>query len=97
MAVEDAGGCKFAEFVADHVLGHQHGNEFLAVIDAEGQPHELREDVRAARPRLDNLIAPGGARLLRLLHQKAVDERTLPYRTCHFPGLRYLSRFRRKM
>src|ERR1700691_1382238 len=97
MAVEDAGGREFAEFVADHVLGHQYGNEFVAVVDAEGQPHELREDGRAARPRLDDLVAPGGARLLRFLHQKAVDERTLPYRTCPFPGLRSLSRFRRKM
>ena len=79
MAVEDAGGREFAEFVADHVLGHQHGNEFLAVIDAKGQTDELREDGLTARPCLDDLVAPGGARLLRLLHQKDVDERTLPY------------------
>src|SRR5579864_4054443 len=83
MPVEGPGRRKLAEFVADHVLGHQHRDEFVAVVDAEGQPDELREDRRAPRPRADHLVAPGAARLLRLLQQIAVDERAFPYRACH--------------
>src|SRR3954454_16402971 len=83
MAVEGAGRRELAEFVADHVLGHQHRDEFVAVIDAERQPDELREDRRAPRPGPDDLVAPGTARLLRLLQHIAVDERAFPYRACH--------------
>ena len=83
MAVEVAGRRELAEFVPDHVLGHQHRQELVAVVDAEGQADELRQDGRAARPDLDDLVAARPARLLRLLQQVAVDERTLPNRTCH--------------
>src|SRR5260370_702639 len=83
MAVEGAGRRELAQFVADHVLGHQHRNEFVAVIDAKGQADELREDRRPPRPRPDHLVAPRTARLLRLFQQIAVDERTFPYRACH--------------
>src|SRR5713101_150434 len=83
MAVEGPRRREFAELVADHVLGDQHRNEFVAVIDAERQADELREDRRAPRPRLDDLVAPGSARLLRLFQEVAVDERPLPYRACH--------------
>src|SRR5690348_687075 len=74
---------ELAELVADHVLGDQHRDELVAVVDAEGQTDELREDRRTARPRLDDLVAAGTARLLRLLEEIAVDERPLPYRACH--------------
>src|SRR5258708_14902124 len=83
MAVEGAGRREFAELVADHVLGDQHRDELVAVIDAKGQADELREDRRASRPRLDDLVAPGSARLLGLFQEGAVDERPLPYRACH--------------
>src|SRR4051812_15172490 len=86
VAVECPGRRELAEFVPDHVLGHQHRNEFVAVIDAEGQPDELREDRRAPRPCPDHLVAPRAARLLRLLQQIAVDERAFPYRACHAPS-----------
>src|SRR4051812_20643997 len=83
MAVEGAGRRELAEFVADHVLGHQHRDEFVAVVDAESQPDELREDGRPARPRPDHLVAARGARLLGLLQEIAVDEWAFPYRACH--------------
>ena len=57
VAVEGAGRRELAEFVADHVLGHQHRDEFVAVVDAEGEADELREDGRAPRPGLDDLVA----------------------------------------
>jgi hypothetical protein len=78
MAVEGAGRRELTELVTDHVLVHQHRDEFVAVVDAEGQPDKLRKDGRAARPGLDDLIAAGRARLLCLLQQIAIDERTLP-------------------
>src|SRR4051794_33780180 len=83
MAVEGAGRRELAELVADHVLGHQHRHELVAVVDAEGEADELREDGRAPGPRLDDLVAAAAARLFRLLEEVAVDERALPDRTCH--------------
>src|SRR5437763_6783876 len=86
MAIKGAGRRELAELVADHVLGHQHGDEFMAVIDAERQADELREDRRAARPGADHLVAAGAARLLGFLHQIARDKRPLPYRARHAPS-----------
>src|SRR5580765_2278322 len=74
MPVEGPGRRELAEFVADHVLGHQDRDEFMSVIDAEGQPDELRKDRRAPRPRPDHLVAPRAARLFRLRQQIAGDE-----------------------
>src|SRR5947209_16921587 len=78
MAVKGAGRRELAELVADHVLGHQHRDEFMTVVDAEGQPDELREDRRAPRPGADHFVAPRTARFLRLLQQIAVDEGAFP-------------------
>src|SRR5262249_30721099 len=50
MAVERAGRRELAELVADHLLGHQHRNVLLPVVDAERQPDELRQDGGAAAP-----------------------------------------------
>ena len=54
------------------------GNVLVAVVDAEGDADELRQDRRAARPGLDHVLAAGRARGFRLLEQIAVDERTFP-------------------
>src|SRR5512147_1210680 len=83
VAVEEARRRELAEAVADHVLGHQNRQELVAVIDAEGQADELRQDGRATRPGLDDLVAARAARRLGLLQQISVDERTLPYGACH--------------
>src|SRR5436190_22481957 len=83
MAVERAGRREFAELVADHFLAHLHRNVLVAVVDAEYQPDELRQDRRAAAPDLDHLVATSAARGFRLLEQIAVDERTFPNRTRH--------------
>ena len=78
MAVEGAGGRELAELVADHVLGDEHRNVLVAVVDAEGDADELRQDRRTARPGLDHVLAAGAARGFCLLQQIAVDERTFP-------------------
>src|SRR5688572_16629297 len=62
MAVEGARRRELAELVADHLLGHVDRDVLLAVIDAEGEPDELRQDRRAAAPDLDHLVAGRGPR-----------------------------------
>ena len=76
--VEHPGRRELAELVADHVLGHVDRNVLLAVVHAEGQADELRQDRRATAPDLDDLVASRRAHLLRLLQKVAVDERTFP-------------------
>src|SRR3989441_1047086 len=99
VAIEGPGRRELAEFVADHIFGHQHRDEFVAVIDAEGQPDELREDGRPARPGADHLVATRGARLLGFLQQIAVDKGTFPYRAGHAlsPVLAHRVDWRRRM
>src|SRR3954447_960165 len=74
---------ELAELVADHVLRDLHRDEFLPVVDPEGQADELREDRAATGPDLDDLVprrSPGG---LHLGKQVAVDKRPLPYAARH--------------
>src|SRR4030095_14782240 len=97
MAIEHARRRELPELVADHLLGHQHRNVLLAVVDAEGQPDELRQDGRAPAPDPDHLVAARRARRLRLLEQIAVNERTFPNRTRHDAVLVYFFRAWRLM
>src|SRR5258705_1065864 len=78
MAVEHARRRELAELVADHLLGDQHGNVLLPVVDAERQPDEVRQDGRAAAPDPDHLVPAGGARRFCLLEPIAVNEWALP-------------------
>src|SRR6185369_12227503 len=80
---EGAGRRELAELVTDHLLGDVHRDELLAVVDAEGEPDELRQDRRTTRPGLDHLVAHAAACLLGLLDQAALDERAFPDGTCH--------------
>src|SRR5271165_3407879 len=56
MTGESAGWREFTELVADHVLVHLHRQEFVPVVDPEGQADELRQNGRTARPDLDDLV-----------------------------------------
>ena len=58
VALELARGRELAELVPDHVLGHVHGDELLAVVDGQGVAHHLGGDGRAAGPGLDDLALP---------------------------------------
>src|SRR5580693_4969171 len=89
VAVEGPGRCEFAELVPDHVFGDQHRDEFVPVIDAEGEPDKLRKDRRPTGPGADHLVAPRPTCRLRLFEEIAVDKRPLPYRACQaFPPRR---------
>src|SRR5215471_20537072 len=94
MAVEGARRRELAELVTDHLLGHQHRDVLLAVVDPEHQADELRQDGRAPAPDLDHLVATRRARGFCLLEQIAVDERALPDRTRHDAVLVYFFFFR---
>src|SRR5271170_3227461 len=83
MAVEGPRRRKLAELVAHHFLGHHHRYVLVAVVDAEDQADELRQDRRAPAPRLDHVMPARSPRGFRLLQQIPVDERTFPYRTRH--------------
>src|SRR2546421_10879488 len=65
---------ELAEPVADHVLGHVHGNELLAVLHGQRVAHELRPDRRPPRPRLEDLLLAGAVQLLEPPIQLFADE-----------------------
>src|SRR5919112_2347643 len=69
VAVEGARRRELAELVADHLLGHVDRDVLVAVVDAERQPDELRQDGGAAAPDLGHLVAARRARGICPLHQ----------------------------
>ena len=66
---------EFAEPMADHVFGDEHRVENLAVMDVEGQPHEIGRDHRTPRPGLDRRLGLGVLGFLDFVQQMAVDKR----------------------
>src|SRR5579883_329776 len=83
MAVECPRRRELAEFVTDHLFRDYYRDVLLPVVDAEGQPDELRQDGRAPAPYLDQLVPARRTRLFGLFQQIAVDEWTLPNRSRH--------------
>src|SRR5215210_7117653 len=57
MAVEGARRRELAELVAHHLLAHVDRDMLVAVVNAEGQAYELRQDRGTAAPRLNHLAA----------------------------------------
>src|SRR5262245_43842421 len=85
VAPEDPRRRELAELVADHVLGHEHAHVLLAVVHEERLVHEVRDDRRTARPRLDRVALPRA--LLRDLREElGVDERPLLDAASHGPS-----------
>src|SRR5215813_11519758 len=78
MAVEGPGRRELAELVTHHFLVDRHRLVLLAVVDAERETHELRQDGRAAAPDLDHIVTAGRARRICLLQQRGFDERAFP-------------------
>src|SRR6185437_13232436 len=78
MAVEGPGRRELAELVADHFLVHRYRHVLLAVVDAEHEADELRQNGRTAAPDLDDVVTAGRARGICLLEQRRFDERTFP-------------------
>ena len=78
VVVERARRREFAEFVADHVLGDEHWDMLVAVVHAEREAHELRQDGGTARPGLDHFIAATTTYGLHLLQEVTVDKGAFP-------------------
>src|ERR1700682_3747049 len=78
MAMEGTGRRDLAELVTHHFLVDRYRHMLLAVVDAEDQADELRQDGRAAAPDLDDVVTAGRARDICLLEQRAFDERAFP-------------------
>src|SRR5688500_10546685 len=64
VTVISTGRSELAKLVADHFLGDVHRDMLLAVMDAERDTHELRQDGRTTGPDLDHIAAARGLGLL---------------------------------
>src|SRR5271169_2928929 len=77
VSLERAGQSEFAKLVPDHVFGDVHRNMLLAIVDGDGQPHEIRRNRRASRPGLDRPLVRGRPCRLDFRLEVVIDERTL--------------------
>src|SRR5258708_28263787 len=71
MAVEGPRRRELAELVTHHFLVDRYRHMLLAVVDADHQADELRQDGRAAAPDLGNVMTARSACSLCLLSQRA--------------------------
>src|SRR5690349_11720883 len=78
MAMEGPGRRELAELVPDHFLVDRNRHVLLAVVDAERQADELRQDGRAAAPDLDHIVTAGRARGIGFFQERCLDERAFP-------------------
>src|SRR5918994_85302 len=87
VAAEGAGGREFAQFVADHALGHEHGDVLATVVDGDGVTEHDRNDHGTARPGLDDVLGAGFVLDNHLAKQVLVDEGALLKTAWHLPLL----------
>src|SRR6478609_5747872 len=87
VAAEGAGGREFAQFVADHGLGHEHRDVLATVVDGDRVPEHRGDDHRATRPGLDDVLGTGFVLDDDLAKQVLVDEGALLKATRHLPLL----------
>src|ERR1044071_1584614 len=77
VAAEGAGGRELAQLVADHGLGHEHGDVLATVVHGDRVAEHGRHDHRATGPGLDDVL---GSRFVLdddLAKQVLVDEGAL--------------------
>src|SRR5688572_8625916 len=87
MAAEQPRRRELAELVTDHVLGHVHRNELVAVVHGERVPDEVGDDRARARPRLHDALLVARVHRRDALRQTLVDVRALFYRSSHSTGM----------
>src|SRR5580765_2901857 len=73
--LEGARGRKFAEAMTDHIFGHEHRSENLAVMNVESDADEVGRDHRAPRPRFDRRFGFCVLGLLDFVQQVKIHER----------------------
>src|SRR5437867_5366511 len=74
---------ELSELVPDHVLGHVHGNELLAVVHGDRVSDHLGHDRRAPRPGLHDLPLVVPVHLLDGAKERVLHVRTFRDRTSH--------------
>src|SRR5947207_1701441 len=74
--LKDSGRRKLAEFVADNVLRHEHGNKSFAVVHHEGVADEIRRHHRAAGPGLHRLLHARRIHLVDFFEKMRGNERS---------------------
>src|SRR5690606_7638060 len=79
VTVIGTGRSELTELVADHVFVDIDRDVLAAVVDAERQTDELRQDGGTAAPHLDYFIPSAFAYLLSLGEKIAVNKRAFPY------------------
>src|SRR3978361_1327609 len=80
---ERAGRRELAELVPDHALGDEHRDVLAAVVHGHGVAEHVRDDRRATRPGLDDVLGALGVLGVHLLEQVVVDERALFHAAWH--------------
>src|SRR5690242_4477720 len=83
MSLEESRRRKFAQFMTHHILGHEHGNKLLPVMDGERVSDHVRNDRRPSGPSLDDLPIFSLIHLLHLLEQMIVAKGALTNRSRH--------------
>src|SRR5215472_3751245 len=83
VAAEGPGRGELAELVADHRLGNEHRDVLAAVVHGDRVAEHRRDDHRAARPRLDDVLGALVVLEVHLLHQVVIHEGTLLKATRH--------------
>ena len=53
MSSEDTGRSEFTQLVSNHILGHIDGDEFVPVVNGDGEANEVGGNHRGAGPGLD--------------------------------------------
>src|SRR6478736_6456763 len=87
VAAEGAGGREFAQLVSDHGLGHEHGDVLATVVHGDRVTQHRRDDHRATRPRLDDVLGACFVLDDDLAKQVLVDEGALLKTAWHLPLL----------
>src|SRR5687767_8758380 len=77
VAMEGPRRRELAQLVTDHLLGDEHRDELLAVMDGERMTDHVRRDHRSARPRLDDRLLSRIVHLPHPVFEVRVHERTL--------------------
>lgn len=65
---------EFTQLVANHVFCHKHRNVLAAVMHGKRVTDEVRDDRRATRPGLDNLLVCAFVHLDHLFHEVIINK-----------------------
>ena len=83
VAAESPRGGELAQPVPDHLLGHEHLDVNLAVVDHEGMADEIRHDRAGPGPGLDRVLRARRVLLFDLGEELGIDEGTFFQRSTH--------------